>query len=107
MRTGQHTILLDSCAGNHKERPWLPRFHHLNTPFLERLQAAGVKPADIDIVLCTHLHADHVGWNTCLHNGRWVPAFPNARYLLSWLENERWDPAIGNRRKENSSRAAM
>jgi glyoxylase-like metal-dependent hydrolase (beta-lactamase superfamily II) len=82
------TLLLDACAGNHKERPWLPRFHMLQVPFLERLEAAGAKPEDIDIVLCTHLHADHVGWNTKLENGKWVPTFANARYLFSRAENE-------------------
>jgi glyoxylase-like metal-dependent hydrolase (beta-lactamase superfamily II) len=82
------TILLDACAGNHKERPWLPRFHMLKVPFIERLEAAGAKPEDIDIVLCTHLHTDHVGWNTKLENGKWVPTFANARYLFSRLENE-------------------
>lgn len=88
IRTEGLTILLDTCAGNHKERPWLPRFHQLQVPFLERLQAAGARPEDIDIVLCTHLHADHVGWNTRLENGRWVPTFPNARYLFSRTEHE-------------------
>lgn len=107
IRTGQHTILLDSCAGNHKERPWLPRFHQLNTPFLERLRAAGVTPADIDIVLCTHLHADHIGWNTRLQDGRWIPTFPNARYLFSRLEHDRWNPDIGSRRQDNPGRATM
>lgn len=107
IRTGTHTILLDSCAGNHKERPWLPRFHRLNVPFLERLQAAGVTPADIDIVLCTHLHADHVGWNTRLENGRWVPTFPNARYLFSRTEHAHWNPEVDDRRAKNPGRAAM
>jgi glyoxylase-like metal-dependent hydrolase (beta-lactamase superfamily II) len=107
IRTGSLTILLDTCAGNHKERPWLPRFHQLDVPFLERLEAAGAKPQDIDIVLCTHLHADHVGWNTKLENGRWVPTFPNARYLFSRIENDAWNPEIGNRRQENPGRAGM
>ena len=75
IRTDAHVILLDCCAGNHKERPGLPRFHQLDTPFLARLAAAGARPQDIDIVLCTHLHADHVGWNTLLRDGRWVPTF--------------------------------
>ena len=91
IRTGRHTILLDCCAGNHKDRPFSPRFHQLNTPFLERLRAAGAAPEDIDIVLCTHLHADHVGWNTVLSDGRWVPTFPNAKYLFSRKENAFWD----------------
>jgi glyoxylase-like metal-dependent hydrolase (beta-lactamase superfamily II) len=107
IRTGRHTILLDSCAGNHKERPWLPRFHQLNTPFLERLRAAGAEPDDIDIVLCTHLHADHVGWNTQLENGRWVPTFKKARYLFSRIEQQHWDPSIGDRRTQNPGRAGM
>ena len=92
IRTDRHVILLDCCAGNHKERPGLPRFHQLDTPFLARLAAAGARPQDIDIVLCTHLHADHVGWNTLLRDGRWVPTFPNARYLFSRIENEHGDP---------------
>ena len=94
IRTPHHTILLDCCAGNHKDRPWWPRFHQLETPFLERLRAAGARPEDIDIVLCTHLHADHIGWNTVLRDGRWVPTFPNAKYLFSRKENDFWDPRI-------------
>jgi glyoxylase-like metal-dependent hydrolase (beta-lactamase superfamily II) len=92
IRTRRHTILLDCCAGNHKERPGFSRFHQLDTPFLQRLGAAGVRPEDIDVVLCTHLHADHVGWNTMLVDGRWVPTFPNAKYLFSRIENEVGDP---------------
>jgi len=101
------TILLDSCAGNHKERPWLPRFHQLEIPFLERLRCAGVPPDDIDIVLCTHLHADHVGWNARLENGRWVPTFPNARYLFSRIENDDWTPELNGRRAQNPHRARV
>ena len=107
IRTGRHTILLDSCAGNHKPRPWLPRFHMLDIPFLERLRAVGVAPEDIDIVLCTHLHADHVGWNTKLENGRWVPTFPNARYLFSRIEKEHFDPEVGDRRAQSPGRSQM
>jgi hypothetical protein len=92
IRTARHTILLDSCAGNHKNRPGFSRFHQLDTPFLQRLRSAGAAPEQIDIVLCTHLHADHVGWNTMLKDGRWVPTFPNATYLFSRRENEIGDP---------------
>jgi glyoxylase-like metal-dependent hydrolase (beta-lactamase superfamily II) len=92
IRTPRHTILLDCCAGNHKERPGFARFHQLDTPYLARLRAAGVEPEEIDIVLCTHLHSDHVGWNTMLRDGRWVPTFPNARYLFSRAENDYGDP---------------
>jgi glyoxylase-like metal-dependent hydrolase (beta-lactamase superfamily II) len=107
IRTDRHTILLDSCAGNHKERPWLPRFHQLNVPFLERLRAAGAEPEDIDIVLCTHLHTDHVGWNTRLENGRWLPTFPNARYLFSRIEHDYWNPNVGDRRAKAPGRAGV
>jgi len=92
IRTDRHTILLDCCGGNHKERPGLARFHQRDTPYLARLRAAGAAPEDIDIVLCTHLHADHVGWNTMLRDGRWIPTFPNAIYLFSRTENEYGDP---------------
>lgn len=93
IRTPHHTILLDTCSGNGKNRPWNSRFHQLDTPYLERLATAGAHPEDIDIVLCTHLHTDHCGWNTRRQNGRWVPTFPNAKYLFSREENDRWNPA--------------
>ena len=79
----------------------------LDIPFLERLRAVGVAPEDIDIVLCTHLHADHVGWNTKLENGRWVPTFPNARYLFSRIEKEHFDPEVGDRRAQSPGRSQM
>lgn len=94
IRTPRHTIVLDCCSGNHKDRPWWPRFHQLDTPFLQRLAAAGARPEDVDIVLCTHLHADHIGWNTRRVDGRWVPTFPNARYLIGRTEGELWNPAL-------------
>jgi len=95
VRTRHHTILVDSCAGNGKHRPGLPRFHQLNTPFLDRLAEAGVKPEQVDFVLCTHLHADHCGWNTRLLDGRWVPTFPNARYVFSRAEHDQWSGPAG------------
>ena len=75
------TVLVDSCDGNHKNRS-LPEVHQLNQPYLENLARAGFKPEDIDLVMCTHLHFDHVGWNTRLENGKWVPTFSKARYLF-------------------------
>jgi glyoxylase-like metal-dependent hydrolase (beta-lactamase superfamily II) len=87
VRTRHHTILVDTCVGDHKSRPHRPFWHmmKLNT-FLPRLAAAGVAPQDVDYVLCTHLHIDHVGWNTQLRDGRWVPTFPNARYIFADIE---------------------
>jgi glyoxylase-like metal-dependent hydrolase (beta-lactamase superfamily II) len=86
VRTARQLILIDSCNGNHKPRPAFQTVHQLNTPYLERLRAAGVDPHDVDLVLCTHLHPDHVGWNTQLRDGNWVPTFPNAKYLIGQLE---------------------
>lgn len=83
VKTERHTILIDTASGNDKERPLNTLFHHLNTPYLDRLKAAGVQPEDVDFVLITHLHVDHVGWNTILKDGKWVPTFPNARYVFS------------------------
>lgn len=101
------TILLDCCSGNHKYRPFNPAFHQLNTPFIERLAAAGVHPEQVDIVMCTHLHADHVGWNTCLRDGRWVPTFPNARYVFSRRENDFWQQQVTTVLRENPGRVAV
>ena len=92
IRTPNHTILLDTCVGNDKERDGSPFFHQKSHPYLANLAAAGVRPEDVDFVLCTHLHVDHVGWNTRLIDGRWVPTFPNARYVFSKIENDRWSP---------------
>lgn len=105
IRTGGKVILVEACCGNHKQRPWAPHFHQLDSPFLANLAAAGLKPEDVDIVLCTHLHTDHVGWNTRLENGRWVPTFPNARYLFSDLEDAHWNPQ--RRTDLDASRAAV
>lgn len=75
------TILIDTCDGNHKDRI-VPAVHQLDTDYLGNLARAGFAPGDIDLVMCTHLHFDHVGWNTRLENGKWVPTFANARYLF-------------------------
>ena len=88
IRIGGRSILIDTCIGNHKSRPARPKWHMLDTPYLERLAAAGVRPEQVDMVMCTHLHVDHVGWNTRLDNGRWVPTFPNARYVFSKTDYE-------------------
>ena len=91
LRTGKHTILVDACSGNHKPRPGMPRFDMQNTQYLERLREAGAEPEEIDFVMCTHLHVDHVGWNTRLENGKWVPTFPNAKYVMSRIDHDFWE----------------
>jgi glyoxylase-like metal-dependent hydrolase (beta-lactamase superfamily II) len=93
VRTGRHVVLIDCCGGNHKNRPYFPRFHQREHDWLDRLAAAGVTPEQVDFVMCTHLHADHVGWNTVLRDDRWVPTFPNARYIAHRDELNRWNPA--------------
>ncbi|MFI6702434.1 MBL fold metallo-hydrolase [Streptomyces sp. NPDC050509] len=82
-------VLVDTGIGNGKERA-NPAWHNLRTDFLERLTAAGFPPDSVDLVILTHLHADHVGWNTQQVNGEWVPTFPHARYLTSRTEREFW-----------------
>jgi glyoxylase-like metal-dependent hydrolase (beta-lactamase superfamily II) len=82
-------IVVDTCVGNDKRRP-LPIFDGLKTSFLRDLEGAGFPPESIDTVVCTHLHVDHVGWNTMKRDGRWVPTFPNARYLVVRPEWEHW-----------------
>ena len=90
IKTARATILVDTCSGNDKERPHKLRYHRKSWPYLANLAAAGFAPEDIDYVLCTHLHEDHVGWNTRLLGDRWVPTFPKARYLLASQEWEHW-----------------
>jgi glyoxylase-like metal-dependent hydrolase (beta-lactamase superfamily II) len=84
--TGSRRIIVDTCVGNEKPREVFPEWHMLQTRFLEDLTAAGYPPDTIDTVLCTHLHLDHVGWNTMLQGDRWIPTFPNARYLIERSE---------------------
>ncbi len=99
VRVGGKVILVDTASGNHKDRPFSALFHQLNTPYLERLARAGVTPEEVDFVLLTHLHVDHVGWNTRLDNGRWVPTFPNARYVFSRAERQFFDTPAGESRR--------
>jgi glyoxylase-like metal-dependent hydrolase (beta-lactamase superfamily II) len=91
LQVGGLNVLIDTCIGEHKSRPRRADWHaRAATGYLERLARAGLRPEDIDIVLCTHLHADHVGWNTQVIGGRWVPTFPNARYLIGRDEFAHW-----------------
>jgi glyoxylase-like metal-dependent hydrolase (beta-lactamase superfamily II) len=88
VRTPRHTIVVDTCIGNDKERGSIAEFHRLKTGWLDNLRAAGVALEQVNYVMCTHMHSDHVGWNTRLQDGRWVPTFPNARYLFARREFE-------------------
>ena len=91
VRTPHHTILVDSCVGNDKQRALLPAWHmKTDDTYMRGLAAIGVAVDEIDMVMCTHLHPDHVGWNTRLQDGRWVPTFPKARYLFSQREYDHW-----------------
>ncbi len=89
VETPTRRIIVDTCIGNDKQRE-IEAWSHLQTRFLEDLEAAGFGRETIDTVLCTHLHVDHVGWNTMLVDGQWRPTFPNARYLLGRREFEYW-----------------
>jgi Metallo-beta-lactamase superfamily len=91
VKTPHHVILVDSCIGNDKPRPLRPKWNmKTDGAFMGALADAGVSVGDIDYVMCTHLHVDHVGWNTRLENGRWVPTFPNARYVFAKTEFDYW-----------------
>ena len=96
LRSEGKTILVDTGVGNHKERPYSPVWSHLDTDFLANLARAGVTPEDVDIVINTHLHVDHVGWNTFLDGRHWVPTFPNATYLMPKDDFDFWNPENGH-----------
>ena len=87
IRERGRTTLVDTGAGNDKERPDSKYFDRLSTSYLSNLAAAAVRPEDVDFILTTHVHVDHVGWNTRLEDGVWVPTFPNARYIFSGEEH--------------------
>jgi glyoxylase-like metal-dependent hydrolase (beta-lactamase superfamily II) len=87
VETPSKRIIVDTCIGNDKQRD-IPTWSNLQTSFLADLEAAGFARESFDVVLCTHLHVDHVGWNTMLKDGRWIPTFPNARYLIARREFE-------------------
>jgi glyoxylase-like metal-dependent hydrolase (beta-lactamase superfamily II) len=90
VRTRHHTIVVDTCVGDHKPRA-RPSWNMTSSgAYLRRLADAGVRPEEVDFVFCTHMHNDHVGWNTRLVDGRWVPTFPNAQYVMSAKELEYW-----------------
>jgi glyoxylase-like metal-dependent hydrolase (beta-lactamase superfamily II) len=91
VQTPHHNILVDTCVGNHKPRPTRPFWNMMKSDRFEKnLAATGLGVGDIDFVMCTHLHTDHVGWNTRLEDGRWVPTFPKARYVFADRELDYW-----------------
>ena len=93
VRLAGQTILVDAATGNGKHLPTAPMLNQLDEPFLERLAAAGVEPDDVDLVLMTHLHSDHVGRNTRLRDGRWEPTFRCATHIFSAIE-QRYNAAL-------------
>jgi glyoxylase-like metal-dependent hydrolase (beta-lactamase superfamily II) len=95
LRSEGKTILVDTGNGNGRERA-MPQFSLWETDFLDNLAAAGVRPEDVDIVINTHLHFDHVGWNTYGKDGEWVTTFPNATYLMPRIDFDFWNPDNGN-----------
>ena len=90
VETPERRIIVDTCLGNDKQNRRIPTWNNLQGPFLADLAAAGYARESIDTVLCTHLHVDHVGWNTMLVEDRWVPTFPRARYLMGRVEFAHW-----------------
>lgn len=92
-------LVVDTCVGNDKARSML-RGQTLQTSFLQHLADAGFARESVDAVVCTHLHVDHVGWNTMLQDGQWVPTFPNARYLIGRKEYEHWNAVEDKEQQE-------
>lgn len=90
VETPTQRIVVDTGLGNDKTGRGVPTWNNLASPFLQTMTAAGFAPETIDTVLCTHLHVDHVGWNTSLKDGQWVPTFPNARYVFGRHEYHHW-----------------
>jgi glyoxylase-like metal-dependent hydrolase (beta-lactamase superfamily II) len=90
LETPSMRIIVDTGLGNHKKGRAVPVWNDLDTPYLQDMTAAGYPPDTIAMVLCTHLHVDHVGWNTRLVDGRWVPTFPNAKYVFGEIEYQYW-----------------
>jgi glyoxylase-like metal-dependent hydrolase (beta-lactamase superfamily II) len=90
LRSEGRTILIDTAVGNDKDRPAVEPWHRQHVDYLGRLAAAGVHPEDVDLVVNTHLHVDHIGWNTRLVDGAWVPTFPNATYLMPAVDFHYW-----------------
>lgn len=92
LKSAGRTILIDTGVGNDRNRPQVPTFDHLHTDFLGQLAKVGVQPGDVDVVVNTHIHYDHVGWNTRLDGTTWAPTFPNATYVVPMADYEYFHP---------------
>ena len=95
IETPSRRIIVDTCLGNDKKNRRIPTWNDRQGRFLADLAEAGFARETIDTVLCTHLHVDHVGWNTMLVDGKWTPTFPKARYLFGRIEFEHWRAKSG------------
>ncbi|MER5951476.1 MBL fold metallo-hydrolase [Streptomyces sp. NPDC001904] len=104
LRSEGRTIVVDPGVGNGRERPGTPHFSGLDTDFPDRLARAGVRPEDVDLVVNTHVHGDHVGWNTRAEGGSWVPTFPNATYLVPRADHDFFGPGGAARTREDNHR---
>ena len=98
LRSEGKVVLVDTGVGDDRNRPQIPLFDHLTSGFLDRLAEAGARPEDVDVVINTHIHYDHVGWNTRSAGGAWVPTFPNATYLIPRADQVYFDPRNAHRR---------
>ena len=90
VETPTHKLVVDTCIGDSRDRMPMEGMHMLSTNYMRDMQAEGYQPEDMDFVLCTHLHVDHVGWNTRLIDGKWVPTFPNAKYIMDKKDLDFW-----------------
>ena len=90
VETPIHKLVVDTCIGDGRDRMPMEGMHMLSTNYMRDMQSEGYQPEDIDFVLCTHLHVDHVGWNTRLVDGKWVPTFPNAKYIMDKKDLDFW-----------------
>jgi len=105
LKAGHHIILVDTCCA--KPRPGRAQFDQGKKDYFAGLAAAGVKPEDVTHVMCTHLHWDHVGWNTKLVDGRWVPTFPNARYVMAKREYDHWNAVYAKEKGNHANPHAL
>ena len=102
VQAGGKTVVVDTCIGNDKQRD-IPAWNNLQLPFIDRFREAGFDPLTVDAVVCTHLHVDHVGWNTSLVDGEWRPTFPESRYCIAGPEYRHWAASRTTTRPSSST----